>query len=77
MYLAETIKDKWAPVMEHKDLEPIKDPYKRDVTLRLLENQEKFLKEAAPMNSMGVSSTAGDTSGNVDQSDPILISLVR
>jgi len=77
MYLAETIKDKWAPVMEHKDLEPIKDPYKRDVTLRLLENQEKFLKEAAPMNSMGVSSTAGDTSGNVDQWDPILISLVR
>ena len=77
MYLAETIKDKWAPVMEHKDLEPIKDPYKRDVTLRLLENQEKFLKEAAPVNSMGASSTAGDTSGNVDQWDPILISLVR
>jgi len=63
--------------MEHKDLEEIKDPYKRDVTLRLLENQEKFLKEAAPINSMGASSTAGDTSGNVDQWDPILISLVR
>jgi len=63
--------------MEHKDLEEIKDPYKRDVTLRLLENQEKFLREAAPMNSMGVSSNAGDTGGNVDQWDPILISLVR
>ena len=77
MYLAETLKEKWAPVMEHKDLEPIKDPYKRDVTLRLLENQEKFLKEAAPANAMGVSSTALDTSGHVDQWDPILISLVR
>ena len=77
MYLAETLKEKWAPVMEHKDLEAIKDPYKRDVTLRLLENQEKFLKEAAPVNSMGASSTAGDVSGNVDQWDPILISLVR
>ena len=76
MYLAEDIKEKWAPVMEHKDLEPIKDPYKRDVTLRLLENQEKFLREAAPLNSMGdSSSTPGD--GKVDTWDPILISLVR
>ena len=68
MYLSEQISDKWKPVMEHKDLPEIKDPYKRDVTLRLLENQEKFLKEAAPTNSTG---------GNVDNWDPILISLVR
>jgi hypothetical protein len=77
MYLSETLKEKWAPVMEHKDLEEIKDPYKRDVTLRLLENQATFLREAAPKNSMGDSSTALDASGNVDQWDPILISLVR
>jgi len=76
MYLAETLKEKWAPVMEHADLEAIKDPYKRDVTLRLLENQEKFLKEAAPTNSMGGSSS-DPTSGVVDTWDPILISLVR
>jgi len=76
MYLSENIKEKWAPVMEHKDLEEIKDSYKRDVTLRLLENQENFLKEAAPTNSMGASSsTPGD--GHVDTWDPILISLVR
>jgi len=76
MYLSETIKEKWAPVMEHEDLEAIKDPYKRDVTLRLLENQQAFLTEAAPTNSMGASSsTPGD--GHVDTWDPILISLVR
>jgi len=76
MYLSETIKEKWAPVMEHADLEAIKDPYKRDVTLRLLENQQSFLTEAAPTNSMGASSsTPGD--GHVDTWDPILISLVR
>ena len=46
MYLSETIQEKWAPVMEHKDLPEIKDSYRRDVTLRLLENQEKFLAEA-------------------------------
>ena len=76
MYLSETIKEKWAPVMEHKDLPEIKDSYRRDVTLRLLENQEKFLKEAAPTNAMGgSSSTAG--AGAIDTWDPILISLVR
>ena len=72
MYLSETIQEKWAPVMEHKDLPEIKDSYRRDVTLRLLENQEKFLAEAAPTNS-GVA-PAGS---NVDGWDPILISLVR
>jgi len=36
--------------------------------LRLLENQEKFLQEAAPTNRTG---------GEVDNWDPILISLVR
>ena len=76
MYLSENFSEKWQPVMEHKDLPEIKDAYRRDVTLRLLENQEKFLKEAAPTNSMGASSsTAGD--GAIDTWDPILISLVR
>ena len=73
MYLSETIKEKWQPVMEHADLPEIKDSYKRDVTLRLLENQEKFLSEAAPANSAGA---MADT-GGVAKWDPILISLVR
>ena len=85
MYLAETIKEKWQPVLEHADLPEIKDSYKRDVTLRLLENQEKFLAEehlaeAAPANSSGNwarPGTAGEVSGGVAKWDPILISLVR
>ena len=50
MYMSETVSEKWkSSVMEHDDLPEIKDTYKRDVTLRLvLENQEKFLQEAAP-----------------------------
>ena len=72
MYLSESISEKWKPVMEHGDLPEIKDSYRRDVTLRLLENQEKFLQEAAPTNS-GVA-PAGS---NIDGWDPILISLVR
>ena len=68
MYLSEQISEKWDGVIKHQDLPEIKDPYKRDVTLRLLENQEQFLKEAAPTNQTG---------GNIDNWDPILISLVR
>ena len=72
MYLSETLKDKWQPVMEHADLPEIKDTYRRDVTLRLLENQEKFLSEQ-PANDSG---TMPDT-GGVAKWDPILVSLVR
>ena len=53
MYMSEQLSEKWKPVMEHADLPEIKDAYRRDVTLRLLENQEKFLQEAAPTNHMG------------------------
>jgi hypothetical protein len=73
MYLSEQLTEKWQPVMEHADLPEIKDSYKRDVTLRLLENQEKFLAEAAPANSAGA---MADT-GGVAKWDPIMISLVR
>ena len=78
MYLSETIKEKWQPVMEHPDLPEIKDPYKRDVTRRLLQNQEDFLseqaiQEAAPTMSVGAMPDTGGTA----KWDPILISLVR
>ena len=65
MFLSEEIKDKWQPVMEHEDLPKIEDATKRAITLRLLENQEKALQEA------------NVTGANVDNWDPILISLVR
>ena len=83
MYLTENLQEKWQPVLEHPDLPKIEDSYKRAVTTVILENQEKavredkgFLNEAAPINSMGSSSsTASD--GSIDTWDPVLISLVR
>ena len=77
MYLNETINEKWKDVIEHPDLEPIKDPYRRDVTRRLLENQEQYLAEAAPANSMGNAAYGATETGGVAAWDPILISLVR
>ena len=75
MYLTENLQEKWQPVLEHPDLPKIEDAYKRAVTTVILENQEKaikedrnFLSEAAPTNATG---------GDVENWDPILISLVR
>ena len=72
MYLSEELKDKWDPIMDHKDLPEIKDPYKRDVTRRLLENQEIFLNEQSLQEAVPTNSTAGTAIWN-----PILIALVR
>jgi len=75
MFNTEQLQEKWQPVLEHPDLPKITDAYKRAVTTVILENQEKsmsedkqFLSEAAPTNRTG---------GEVDNWDPILISLIR
>jgi len=75
MFQTEHLQEKWQPVLEHNDLPEIKDSYKKAVTTVILENQEKalredsnFLSEAAPVNATGA---------NVDNWDPIMISLVR
>lgn len=84
MYLSEALQQKWSPVLDHGDLPPITDSYKRAVTAVVLENQEKALREEAgilhetsPANSLGtVGYTAAGSTG-VAGYDPILISLVR
>ncbi len=74
MYLSEQIESKWAPVLEHADLQPIADPYKKAVTAVVLENQEKALfEEKGIMEATHVNQTGA----GVDNYDPILISLVR
>ena len=47
MYLAEEIQKKWAPVLDHADLNPIKDQNRRSVTAVVLENTERALRESA------------------------------
>ena len=75
MFNTEQLQEKWRPVLDHPDLPEIKDQYKRAVTTVILENQERsmsedraFLQEAAPTNQTG---------SEVDNWDPILISLIR
>lgn len=74
MYLSEQIESKWAPVLEHADLTPITDPYKKAVTAVVLENQERALREEQGIME---ATHANQTGGGVDNYDPILISLVR
>ncbi len=90
--LVQDLVEKWAPVLDHPDLAKITDPYRRQVTAKLLENQEvearnqaaqmggmgmpTLLGEAAPTNAMGGSSSVAND-GSVDIFDPVLISLVR
>jgi hypothetical protein len=71
--------EKWSPVLNEESAGSIKDHHRKAVTAAVLENQERaimeerqasagFMTEAAPTNSTG---------GNVNNWDPILISLVR
>lgn len=88
MFMEELIR-KWEPVLEHEDLNPIRDRHRKSVTAQLLENTEHALRQAGahnqfllaetsnvPANRMGASSSDAST-GNVDIFDPVLISLVR
>jgi len=77
MYLTEELQKKWQPVLEHPELDSIKDPYKKAVTALVLENQQQAMaKDRSVLNEV---SDAGPTNvaGGVQNFDPILISLVR
>jgi len=77
MYLSEELQQKWAPVLEHPELESIKDPYKKAVTAMVLENQQKaILQDRQQLNEVATDGPTNLT-GGVQNYDPILISLVR
>jgi hypothetical protein len=85
MFNAEHLQEKWAPLLEHDGLDPIKDSHRRAVTAQLLENQERFLSEEkaflseAPTMSVGNGGYTGSATatGPVAGFDPVLISLIR
>lgn len=65
-----SLQEKWEPILEHEDLAPIKDSYRRSCTAVLLENQRRALAESA-------SADVTNVTGGVAKWDPVLISLVR
>ena len=76
--MTEELQSKWAPVLEHPELEAIKDPYKRAVTALVLENQHQAMKQdRQALNETADSGPTNVTGAGVSNFDPILISLVR
>ena len=79
--LTEELNKKWQPVLEHPELDAIKDNHKRQVTTQLLENTEKALREGTAWSTTSL--LAEDPAANnigsaqIDTYDPVLISLVR
>jgi hypothetical protein len=76
MFSSENAQKKWAPLLEHSDAAPIKDPYRKAVTAVLLENQEKALREEAAHSSFQLNES-DTTTASVKNFDPVLIALVR
>jgi hypothetical protein len=80
MYLSEDIQNKWKPVIEHDDLPKIADTHKRSVTAVLLENTERALRESGSRSNgsfLTEATHANQTGADIDNFDPVLISLVR
>jgi Major capsid protein Gp23 len=85
MTTRQQLMEKWAPVLNHESVSPIKDNYRKEVTAVLLENQERALKEEkqalfeTPVNAGGDGIALGGAGTNAQMAgfDPVLISLVR
>jgi hypothetical protein len=77
MFMTEELQNKWAPVLNHPELESIKDPYKRAVTALVLENQHQAMSQDRQSLNESDPGPTNVTGGAIQNFDPILISLVR
>ena len=77
MYLTEELQKKWQPVLEHPELEAIKDPYKKAVTALVLENQQQAMQQDRQSLNEADLGPTNVTGSGIQNFDPILISLVR
>jgi len=75
----QVLQEKWAPVLDSQEAGKITDAHKRAVTAVVLENQEKAFAEERGQSHISEAMAANNTSANtnIDNWDPVLISLVR
>ena len=70
--------EKWSPVLNEESAGTIENAHKRAVTAAVLENTEKALREQGIQETAANAAGAGTVAtGNADNWNPILISLVR
>jgi len=75
MFNTGKLQEKWEGVLNHKDCAPITDSYKRATIAQMLENQEVALREQRGIERGSLNEDTNTT--NVQNFDPVLISLVR
>ena len=69
--------EKWSPVLNEESAGTIKEAHKRAVTAAVLENTEKALAEEGSRANFLAEAPAANNTGNADNWNPVLISLVR
>jgi hypothetical protein len=72
----EHLVEKWSPVLNEESAGSISDRHRRNVTAAVLENQERAMMAERGQQGFLAETPANNTS-NVDNWDPVLISLVR
>ena len=72
----EHLVEKWSPVLNEESAGTIQDRHRRNVTAAVLENQEKAMMSEHSQSSF-LAETPANNTGNADNWDPVLISLVR
>jgi len=76
----EELLKKWKPVLEHDALPGISDPHRAAVTATVLENTENALREGSSYSPQSLTEAEigpVNHTGEVQNYDPVLISLVR
>jgi len=79
MFKTENLVEKWNPILDAEEAPAFRDNYRKQVTAALLENTEKALAEERGQQNFQLNEAAptNATGSNIDNWDPILISLVR
>jgi len=72
----ESLVEKWAPVLNEESAGSIADRHRRNVTAAVLENQERAMQSERGQQGF-LAETPTNNTANVDNWDPVLISLVR
>ena len=76
MFSPESLIKKWQPIIEHEECSPVQDSFRRNVLAQLLENQEQYMIKER-QDGPGLLTESSTTTANVQNWDPVLISLVR
>lgn len=81
MLISEEVLKKWKPIIEHESCEKIHDRYRREVTIKLMENTQKELGSSGQLGTVNedqlTEAPTNVTGANIANWDPILIPLIR